>query len=51
MRSKALLPADMVHRLVAGENPLFVWREPRNLTQAPLAEAAGATQQAQGAIA
>ncbi|CAN5816753.1 helix-turn-helix transcriptional regulator [soil metagenome] len=39
-----LLPAEMVGRLVAGENPLLVWREYRGLTQAQLAEAAGVGQ-------
>ena len=35
-----LLPADLVHRLVEGENPMLVWREYRGLTQGQLAEAA-----------
>lgn len=39
-----LLPADMVHRLVGGENPIPVWRAYRNLTQAQLAEGAGVGQ-------
>lgn len=39
-----LLPAEMVGRLVAGENPLLVWREYRGLTQAQLAAQAGAGQ-------
>lgn len=38
------IPAEMVARLVAGENPLLVWREYRGLTQAQLAEAAGVGQ-------
>jgi len=28
-----LLPADIVHRLVEGENPMLVWREYRGLTR------------------
>jgi transcriptional regulator with XRE-family HTH domain len=39
-----LLPAEMVHRLVEGENALLVWREHRGLTQAQLAKAAGVGQ-------
>jgi DNA-binding XRE family transcriptional regulator len=34
-----LVPSVVVQRLVAGENPLRVWREHRGLTQAALAEA------------
>lgn len=36
-----LLPADMVHRLIAGETPLRVWRGYRGMTQAELASASG----------
>ncbi len=39
-----LLPHDFMRRLVAGENPVRVWREFRGLTQKALAEAAGLTQ-------
>ncbi|MGH8554338.1 MAG: helix-turn-helix domain-containing protein [Gammaproteobacteria bacterium] len=39
-----LLPADIVHRLVEGENPMLVWREYRGLTQGQLAGAAGVRQ-------
>lgn len=38
-------PAEIVRRLVAGENPLKVFREHRGLTQAGLAEAAGTSDQ------
>ena len=33
-----LLPAEMVKRILAGENPLRVWRKFRGLTQTALAE-------------
>lgn len=36
-----LLPADMAHRLIAGESPLRVWREHRGLTQSAVAEMSG----------
>lgn len=36
------LPAAMVDRLLAGENPLKVWRKHRGMTLASLAAAAGA---------
>lgn len=36
-----LLPAALVARLVAGENPLRVWRAHRGLTQSALAAEAG----------
>lgn len=36
--------AVVVDRLLAGEQPVRVWREHRGLTQAQLAEAAGVTQ-------
>lgn len=39
-----LLPADMVGRLIAGENPVRVWREHRGLTASALAERAGLAQ-------
>jgi len=39
-----LVPAGIVERLAAGENPLRVWREHRDLTQRALAEKAGLTQ-------
>ncbi len=35
-----ILPSEMVERLVAGENPLKVWREYRGLTQDQLAKSA-----------
>ncbi|VXC50939.1 helix-turn-helix transcriptional regulator [Sphingomonas sp. AX6] len=35
------LPADMVDRLLAGENPLRVWRNHRGLTQDALGQAVG----------
>lgn len=38
------IPAEMVHRLVEGENAILVWREHRGLTQAQLAKAAGVGQ-------
>lgn len=34
-----LLPAEFVKRMLAGENPLRIWREFRQLTQTALAEA------------
>ena len=36
-----LIPADVVDRLLAGENPIRVWREHRGLTATALAERAG----------
>lgn len=39
-----LLPAAMVDRLLAGENPIRVWREHRGLTVKALAEKAGIAQ-------
>lgn len=36
-----LIPADAVDRLLAGEAPLRVWREFRQLTQVALAEESG----------
>lgn len=38
-----LVPADIVNRLLAGDNPVRVWREHRGLTARALAEAAGLT--------
>ncbi len=35
------IPAPVLHRLEAGENPVKVWREYRNITQGALAEAVG----------
>lgn len=39
-----MLPAAFVDRLIAGENPLRVWREHRGLTCSALAEKAGVVQ-------
>lgn len=36
-----LIPFDITRRLVAGENPIRVWREHRGLSAAKLADAAG----------
>jgi DNA-binding XRE family transcriptional regulator len=36
-----LVPADVVNRMIAGENPLKVWREHRGLKMNELAEKAG----------
>ena len=36
-----LVPEAVAKRLIAGENPLRVWREMRGLTQAALATASG----------
>jgi len=38
------VPSDVVARILDGENPVKVWREQRDLTQAQLAEAAGLPQ-------
>lgn len=38
------IPAVVMDRLLAGEQPVRVWREYRGLTQAQLAEAAAVTQ-------
>ena len=43
-RGEETIPATVVDRLLAGEQPVRVWREHRGLTQAQLAEAAGVTQ-------
>ena len=37
-KPQEFVPAAMVDRLIAGENPLKVWREHRGLTQQALAE-------------
>jgi DNA-binding XRE family transcriptional regulator len=39
-----LIPADIVYRILDGENKVKVWREFRGLTQAALAEIAGVGQ-------
>jgi ribosome-binding protein aMBF1 (putative translation factor) len=36
-----LLPSDVVNRMIAGENPIRVWREQRGLKMNELAEKAG----------
>jgi len=36
-----IIPGDIAHRLLAGDNPVRVWREYRALTQEELAAAAG----------
>ncbi len=36
-----IVPGDIAHRLLAGDNPVRVWREHRGLTQEALATAAG----------
>jgi DNA-binding XRE family transcriptional regulator len=38
-----LIPADVVDRLLDGDNPVRVWREYRGLTAAALAKACGVT--------
>jgi len=40
-RDQERVPAETVHRLVAGENPVKVWREYRGLSQRSLAECVG----------
>ncbi len=35
-----IVPGDIAHRLLAGENPVRVWREHRKMTQEDLAAAA-----------
>jgi len=37
------LPAELVERLIAGENPVRIWREHRGLSARALAETAGLT--------
>lgn len=39
-----LIPADIAKRLIAGENPVRVWRQHRGMTAAELAQAAGLSQ-------
>lgn len=39
-----LVPGEVVDRLLAGENPVKVWREHRGLTQAGLADQADLSQ-------
>ena len=39
-----LVPADIVDRILGGENRVRVWRDHRGLTSAALAEKAGITQ-------
>ena len=39
-----LIPASVVNRLLAGDNPVRVWREHRGLKTGELAEAAGLSQ-------
>jgi DNA-binding XRE family transcriptional regulator len=39
-----LVPAEIVYRLISGENKIKVWREYRQLTQAGLAELSGMAQ-------
>jgi DNA-binding XRE family transcriptional regulator len=40
-RNQESVPAEMVDRLIAGENPVKVWREHRGLSQRALAARAG----------
>jgi DNA-binding XRE family transcriptional regulator len=40
-RGQETVPAEMVDRLIAGENPVKVWREYRDLSQRALAARAG----------
>ncbi len=40
-RAQEFVPAAIADRLIAGENPIRVWREHRRLTQDRLARAAG----------
>lgn len=39
-----MIPSEFVERLIAGENPITVWREYRGLTISALAEKAGLSQ-------
>ena len=41
---EALVPGDIAERLIAGENPVKVWRGYRGMTQFELAEKAGLDQ-------
>ncbi len=43
-RDDELIPSDVVHRLLGGENKIKVWREYRQMTQADLAERCGMAQ-------
>jgi ribosome-binding protein aMBF1 (putative translation factor) len=40
-RDQEMVPAEMVDRLLAGDNPVKVWREHRGLSQRALAARAG----------
>ena len=40
-RNQESVPAEMVERLLAGDNPVKVWREHRGLSQRALAERTG----------
>jgi DNA-binding XRE family transcriptional regulator len=40
-KPQEFVPAEIVNRLIAGENPVRVWREYRKLTQQQLADKAG----------
>lgn len=40
-QGEELVPAEVVNRLIEGENPVKVWREQRGMSQAALARAAG----------
>jgi ribosome-binding protein aMBF1 (putative translation factor) len=40
-RDQEAVPAEMVDRLIAGDNPVKVWREHRGLSQRALAARAG----------
>lgn len=39
-----VVPASIAHRVVAGENPIKVWREYRGFSQTALAESSGLSQ-------
>jgi predicted transcriptional regulator len=39
-----VVPASTVHRVIAGENPIRVWREYRRLSQTALAARSGLSQ-------
>ena len=41
---EALVPGDIAERLIAGENPVKVWRDYRGMTQVELAEKIGLDQ-------
>jgi DNA-binding XRE family transcriptional regulator len=40
-QGEELVPAEVVNRLIEGENPIKVWRQHRGMSQAALARAAG----------